>query len=476
MERARFYAWAARGRPQTDAAVGRTVDLRYEGVGYRFTVRQVGPRVYELDLRDQTVCATVERLGTYERRLTYAGVAYRTLLSVQADDVLVEVDGAAHRVSRDDGAIVRSPAPSVVVSIPVEAGDEVKAGDVVAVVESMKMELSLTAPFAGRVREVLAGANVQVDAQQPLVQIDPGGGEDRRGESPRCVLFRGDPAAPAHPGERAQVALRRLAWLALGYDVPPAETAARLAELDGLGPADPVRLAGEGRILACYADLRAVTRPHHDPGADMTKRVRSPEQHFSAYLRSFDAETEGLGEADVARLKRAAAHYGIDSLDRTWALDAALHRIFLAEQRAHSARVAVQAILERWLDQADLLRASAGEEVRDVLGRLVAAAESRDPVLADLAREVAYRQIDEPLVRAARASTYAEMEEHLEALEADPHRPDREAVVRDLVECPQPLAPLLTARIAVAAPDFRNVLLEVMCQRFYRIRALDPFR
>ncbi|MFN8130207.1 MAG: carboxyl transferase domain-containing protein [Solirubrobacteraceae bacterium] len=477
VQRARFYAWAGRGRPQADATVGVTVDLRYEGVAYRITVRQAGPGAYDLDVLDRTIQATVERLGTYERRLTYAGVTYRSIVSVQPDDVLVEVDGAAHRISRDDGAIVRSPAPAVVVAIPVEPGDVVEAGDVVAVVESMKMELSLTAPFGGQVRAVLAGANVQVDAQQPLVQLDPDGAVADESESPRCVLFRGDPAAPAGAEARAALALRRLGWLALGYDIAADEAEQLLAELGGLGlaPDDPDRLAGELRVLSRYADLRALTRPHHDADADMTKRVRSPEQQFHAFLRSFDAETEGLGDADVERLQRAAAHYGVPGLDRTWALEAALHRIFVAEQRSRDARGAVQAILDRWLDQADALRGSAGDAARDVLGRLVAGAEARDPVLADLAREVAYRMIDEPVVLDARAATYAEMDGHLKALEADPGRDDREEAIRALVEGPQPLAPMLTARLAAASSELRRVLLEVMCRRYYRVRALDPF-
>jgi acetyl/propionyl-CoA carboxylase alpha subunit/acetyl-CoA carboxylase carboxyltransferase component len=477
VQRARFYAWAARGRPQADGSIGVTIDLRYEGVGYKVTVRQEGPGVYVLGIRGQEIQAVVERLSTFERRLTYAGVTYRSLVSVQADDVLVEVDGTAHRVSRDDGAIVRSPAPSVVVAIPVEPGDEVEAGDVVAVVESMKMELSLTAPFAGRVRAVLAGANVQVDAQEPLVQLDPDGAPGVESDSPRCVLFRGNPAAPDDPESRAARALQRLGWLALGYDIERAAADALLAEVEGLGLAvdDPARLAGELRILDRYADLRAVTRPHHDADADMTKRVRSPEQQYYAFLRSFDPETEGLRDADVARLERAAAHFGIASLDRSWALEAALHRVFVAEQRSATARLVVQAILDRWLDHAEALRDSSGEDVRDVLSRLVAAVDTRDSVLAELAREVTYRQIDEPLVQAARATTYTEMEAHVAALEADPEDPDRETLVRALVEGAQPLAPMLTARLAAARRDVRAVLLEVMCRRYYRVRALDPF-
>ena len=50
----------------------------------------------------------------------------------------------------------------------------------VAVLETMKMETSVTAPFAGRVRGVIVGPNVQVGAEEPLVQIEPTKPANRR--------------------------------------------------------------------------------------------------------------------------------------------------------------------------------------------------------------------------------------------------------------------------------------------------------
>ena len=61
----------------------------------------------------------------------------------RASEHLVEVDGTPHRFRRDDQGIVRSPTPGVVVALPVAAGDEVAAGDPVAVIESMKMETAV---------------------------------------------------------------------------------------------------------------------------------------------------------------------------------------------------------------------------------------------------------------------------------------------------------------------------------------------
>ena len=40
---------------------------------------------------------------------------------------LVEVDGVTHRVSLDEGGVIRSPAPALVVATPLAVGDEVEA-------------------------------------------------------------------------------------------------------------------------------------------------------------------------------------------------------------------------------------------------------------------------------------------------------------------------------------------------------------
>jgi len=154
-DRARFYALARRGRPQAAGALSRTYELRHHGQSYRLAVSQIAPDRYRVTVDGQPIELLVRRLGRRERRLELLGRTHRTLTSSQGDDLLVEVDGVPHRISRDDGGLVRAPSPALVVSVPVSPGDIVEAGDVVAVAEAMKMESSLTAPFRGRVKRVL---------------------------------------------------------------------------------------------------------------------------------------------------------------------------------------------------------------------------------------------------------------------------------------------------------------------------------
>ena len=445
-DRGRFYALARRGRPEAEANVGCQIDLLHRGASYRMTVFQVGPSRYQVEVDGARIEAEVEQLSAHQYRLTFGGRAYRTLTALQDTDLLVEVNGVPHRISRDEGGLVRSHAPGVVVAIPVSEGDEVQPGDVVAVTESMKMETSLTAPVHGRVRQVLAAPNVHVVAGRPLLQIEPLEDAPAAAEGARMTF---------EDAEADIGGLERLTWLVLGYDVPPRE-ARRIVEQLRAAPADR---EGEQRLLGVYADVRALNRPH----ADDEELMGSPQEHLHAFLRSLDPGAEGLPDRFVTALERAVGHYGVPGLERTAALENAAYRLFLSQQRAETGRAAVREILTRHLE-ADH---PGGDELRGVLDRLEAALAPREPALAELARELRWRTCDAPLVNATRDETYAQMEAHVAALADDPEREDRDELLAALVDCPQPLAPLLSRRVGHAGP-----LVEAMTRRYYRIRPL----
>ena len=68
---------------------------------------------------------------------------------------------------------IESPLQSQLVGWQVQAGDVVGAGDVLVILEAMKMEHELRAPMAGRVRELLAQAGEMLDQGQALLRIEP---------------------------------------------------------------------------------------------------------------------------------------------------------------------------------------------------------------------------------------------------------------------------------------------------------------
>ncbi len=75
-----------------------------------------------------------------------------------------------HRAAGERPAEVVSPMPGSVIAVQVSSGAEVCEGDVVVVVEAMKMEHSLAAPVSGQV-EVLVSVGDKVKVEQVLARI-----------------------------------------------------------------------------------------------------------------------------------------------------------------------------------------------------------------------------------------------------------------------------------------------------------------
>ena len=61
--------------------------------------------------------------------------------------------------------------PGSVLQVRVSAGDQVAAGQVLLVLEAMKMENTVSAPAAGRVEQVLVEVGRQVQRGEPLVEL-----------------------------------------------------------------------------------------------------------------------------------------------------------------------------------------------------------------------------------------------------------------------------------------------------------------
>ena len=81
-------------------------------------------------------------------------------------------DDQADRASHHDEAALAAPMPATVVAINVTSGQHVKAGDALVVLEAMKMELAVTAPYDGRVRRVACRVGELVQPGVPLVEFD----------------------------------------------------------------------------------------------------------------------------------------------------------------------------------------------------------------------------------------------------------------------------------------------------------------
>ncbi len=78
------------------------------------------------------------------------------------------------RESAGGSGAVDAEIPGLVVSVNVEAGAEVAAGDTLLVLEAMKMQNEIAAPVGGTVAEVMVAAGQSVNAGDALLRIEAG--------------------------------------------------------------------------------------------------------------------------------------------------------------------------------------------------------------------------------------------------------------------------------------------------------------
>ncbi len=80
-------------------------------------------------------------------------------------------DGSVRGAHSGDGAIL-APMPGKVIAVEVSAGDIVTKGQKLLVLEAMKMEHALTAPFDGTVAELTVAVGSQVQVEALLVRVE----------------------------------------------------------------------------------------------------------------------------------------------------------------------------------------------------------------------------------------------------------------------------------------------------------------
>ncbi len=156
--------------PVTLAPVEHGFEVTYQDAIYRVTTDwRIGDPIVAAEVNGRLVNVQVDRQGA-SYRIFHGGT--------QLDVMVVTPNVAAlneHMIEKeapDMSRFLLSPMPGLLVRLAVSEGEEVKAGEELAVVEAMKMENSLRAEDDVVVAKVLAQEGASLDVDQPILEFE----------------------------------------------------------------------------------------------------------------------------------------------------------------------------------------------------------------------------------------------------------------------------------------------------------------
>ncbi len=128
---------------------------------------------YEVKLNGRTYAVEVELaepMAAEEFRSYAPATAAPAAPVVEAASVSAPAAPSAPVVT-GNGECVSSPMPGNILGVNVAVGQTVKEGDILVILEAMKMENEIVAPKSGTVTQVLVTKGTTVDTGAPLVVI-----------------------------------------------------------------------------------------------------------------------------------------------------------------------------------------------------------------------------------------------------------------------------------------------------------------
>jgi propionyl-CoA carboxylase alpha chain len=156
------------------------VSVRPEGGGYRVDIEgesvlaatewQPGQPLMRVRVEEHVAAVQIERQPGAVFRLAHGGVVRRAqVLSPRAAELLALMP---QKQTADATRLVLSPMPGLLSSLAVSQGQEVKAGEPLAIVEAMKMENVLRAERDGRIKQIRVSPGDSLAVDQVILEFE----------------------------------------------------------------------------------------------------------------------------------------------------------------------------------------------------------------------------------------------------------------------------------------------------------------
>ena len=142
---------------------------------------KVDGKVYDVDfnaLTEQPVYSLLVDGRSYEAYVNPVEEAWHVMMFGRFYPALVEDErekrlraATSSKVAKGGDFHLKAPMPGLVVDIPVQDGQQVAEGDILIVLESMKMQIELRCPQDGVIQDVHVAAHDHVTQGQTLVTL-----------------------------------------------------------------------------------------------------------------------------------------------------------------------------------------------------------------------------------------------------------------------------------------------------------------
>jgi len=145
-------------------------DVIYGGEHYRvLSDWQFGQPLFKGTVDGTPICIQVERRNMTYRLFHWGSQVDAVVLTARAAELLASMP---EKKPPDTSKYLLSPMPGLLSQLMVGAGDDVKLGQQLAVVEAMKMENVLVAHRDGRVQKAWAQVGETLSIDQPIVEFE----------------------------------------------------------------------------------------------------------------------------------------------------------------------------------------------------------------------------------------------------------------------------------------------------------------
>ncbi len=141
-----------------------------DGRSLAVDLREIVPeRLYSLLLDNVSFESFVEDGQGSHVQVLFEGHLY--YVQIKDERTLRLAHGLAEFTPASGEIPIKAPMPGLVVSVPMTSGQQVQEGEILVILESMKMDNELRAPRAGAVVRIHVEAGDSVESKQTLVTL-----------------------------------------------------------------------------------------------------------------------------------------------------------------------------------------------------------------------------------------------------------------------------------------------------------------